>query len=83
MFPNGTLNRTFGSGTRRTASTSSTQLPWRWGFNAGLMKDFRLVADTKLQFRLEVFNLLNHANLNDPNGSVDQLGLRQDPRQVR
>jgi len=34
------------------------------------MKDFRIVADTKLQFRLEVFNLLNHANLNLPNLSV-------------
>jgi hypothetical protein len=39
--------------------------------NAGLMKDFRIVADTKLQFRFEVFNLFNHANLNDPNGSVN------------
>jgi hypothetical protein len=28
------------------------------------------VGDTKLQFRLEAFNLFNHANLNDPNLSV-------------
>ncbi len=35
------------------------------------MKDFRIVArHASLQFRLEVFNLFNHANLNDPNLSV-------------
>ena len=47
------------------------QLPWAWRLNAGLIKDFRIVGDTKLQFRLEAFNLFNHANLNDPNTSVD------------
>ena len=34
------------------------------------MKDFKIVGDTKLQLRLEAYNLFNHANLNDPNPSV-------------
>ncbi len=70
-YPNGTLDRTFASTTSSDGRNILDQLPWRWGVNAGLMKDFRIVADTKLQFRLEVFNLFNHANLNDPNGSVN------------
>jgi hypothetical protein len=71
MYPNGTRNRTFGPETTTQGLNVLTQLPWRWRVNAGLMKDFRIVAATKLQFRFEVFNLFNHANLNDPNGSVN------------
>jgi hypothetical protein len=69
-YPNGTLNRTFGPTTTTDGLNVLNGFPWAWSVNAGLMKDFRIVADTKLQFRLEVFNLLNHANLNDPNTSV-------------
>ena len=71
VYPNGTLDRTFSPVNTLDGLNVLTQLPWRWGVNAGLMKDFRIVENTKLQFRLEVFNLFNHANLNDPNGSVN------------
>jgi hypothetical protein len=70
MFPNGTRNRTFGPETSLDGLNVLTQLPWRWGVNGGLMKNFRIAGDARLQFRLEVFNLFNHANLNDPNSSV-------------
>ena len=70
VYPNGTLNRTFGPATTTDGVNLIDQLPWAWRVDAGLMKDFRIVGDTKLQFRLEAFNLFNHANLNDPNLSV-------------
>ena len=70
VYPNGTLNRTFSPATTTDGVNLIDQLPWAWRVDAGLMKDFRIVGDTKLQFRLEAFNLFNHANLNDPNLSV-------------
>lgn len=35
-------------------------------FNAGLEKEFKIVADYKLGFQLEAFNVLNHTVLNAP-----------------
>jgi hypothetical protein len=70
VYPNGTLDRTFSPATTTAGVNLIDQLPWAWRVDAGLMKDFGIVGDTKLQFRLEAFNLFNHANLNDPNLSV-------------
>jgi hypothetical protein len=36
-----------------------------------VFKSFRVVADHRLQFRLEVFNLLNHVNFGQPNATID------------
>jgi hypothetical protein len=43
--------------------------PGNWNVDAALMKSFRLSSTQSryLQFRLEAYNLFNHANLNNPN----------------
>ncbi len=46
-------------------------LPGAWRVDAGLMKNFRIAGDSKLQLRLEAYNLFNHANLNFPNASLN------------
>jgi hypothetical protein len=70
-YPNGTLNRTFGATTTSAGANVLTDLPGAWRVDAGLMKNFKITGDAKLQFRLETFNLFNHANLNGPNTSVN------------
>jgi hypothetical protein len=57
-----------------------------FGWDAGLFKEFPLSGEKlKLQFRAEFFNLLNHANFNNPNNTVSSGGFgtitsAQDPR---
>jgi hypothetical protein len=70
-YPNGTMNRVFGPTTTSAGANVLNELPGYWMVNAGLMKDFRIAGDAKLQLRFETFNLFNHANLNGPNTSVD------------
>jgi hypothetical protein len=70
-YPNGTMNRVFGPTTTTAGANVLNELPWYWMVNAGLMKDFRIAGDARLQLRFETFNLFNHANLNGPNGSVN------------
>jgi hypothetical protein len=36
-----------------------------------IFKSFRVAADHRLQFRMEVFNLLNHVNFGQPNATID------------
>jgi outer membrane receptor protein involved in Fe transport len=45
--------------------------PWFWQMDLVAAKDFRLPigADTRAQFRLEAFNLLNRVNFRAPNGN--------------
>jgi Carboxypeptidase regulatory-like domain len=69
-YPDGTLNRTFSATTTSDGANALTELPGSWRVDAGLMKNFRIAGEAKLQFRLETFNLFNHANLNGPNTSV-------------
>jgi outer membrane receptor protein involved in Fe transport len=44
--------------------------PGRWSFDAALSKDFSLTSGRRLQFRLEVYNVFNHANLYILSGEV-------------
>jgi hypothetical protein len=69
-YPNGTLNRVFGPTTVTDGLNVLSNLPGSWRVDAGLMKVFRIAGDAKVQFRLETFNLFNHAKLNYPNTSV-------------
>jgi hypothetical protein len=52
------------------APRNSVRGPWFWQLDAVAAKDFRLPfgTDTRAQFRLEAFNLLNRANFRGPNG---------------
>ncbi|MDE1163040.1 MAG: TonB-dependent receptor [Acidobacteriaceae bacterium] len=55
-------NYTFGNAPRSFGSGPGTTL-----LDASLLKEFALVKSTKLQFRAEALNVLNHANLANPN----------------
>ena len=57
-------------------------------FDVSLHKDIRLTEATKLQFRAEVYNLLNHANFNIPNrtaftANFGSISSAQDSRQLQ
>jgi hypothetical protein len=69
VYPNGTLNKTF-SNVLTYDGLNVIDLPGSWNVDAGLMKNFRIKDATRLQLRIEAFNVLNHANLNGPNLSV-------------
>lgn len=51
-------------------SRNSLRAPsfFQWDFSA--MKNFRLFEDVKLQFRADVFNILNHPNFGNPDGGI-------------
>jgi hypothetical protein len=48
--------------------------PWFWQLDFVASKDFALPigADTRLQVRVETFNLLNRTNFRGPNGNRSQ-----------
>jgi len=62
-----TVNRV---GTFGNVGRNVLQGPGRQNLDMGLLKDFALVEGLRLQFRGEVFNILNHANFGNPNGNV-------------
>ncbi len=54
-------------------------------FNTAFSRNFRIGENGKLQFRWEVFNIMNHPNFNLPNDNVDTPGVgsitkAKDPR---
>jgi len=59
-------SRPFGNAPR-----NSVRGPWFWQMDVVAAKDFRLPVgtDTRAQFRLEAFNVLNRANFRGPNGN--------------
>jgi hypothetical protein len=57
-------------GTFGTAQRNSMRGPGFWNVDMGLMKDTRIREQLLLQFRFEGFNILNHANFNNPVGTV-------------
>lgn len=57
-------------GTFGTAQRNSLRGPRFWSVDLGLLKDTQLSEKVQLQFRFEGFNILNHANFNNPVGNV-------------
>ena len=86
--PNNYLNRAAftapANGTYSTLPPNSIVNPSRLTNDLALTKSFRL-AQRQLQFRWEVFNVLNHTNFNAPitalnNGNFGRIQSAQDPR---
>jgi hypothetical protein len=44
--------------------------PGALSFNFSAFKNFRITEQRRLQFRSEFFNLFNHTNLSNPNGTM-------------
>ena len=45
--------------------------PGNWNLDLGLFKNFDIAERIKVQYRWEMFNALNHANLNQPQGNIN------------
>jgi hypothetical protein len=43
--------------------------PGAWNVDLSLAKNFKIKGESKIQFRADVFNVLNHVNFNNPVGS--------------
>lgn len=54
-----------------TAGKSLVRSPGSWGTDLSLAKNFKITEGTKLQFRVDMFNALNHVNLGGPTTSID------------
>jgi Carboxypeptidase regulatory-like domain/TonB-dependent Receptor Plug Domain len=48
--------------------------PGQWNLDFSVFKDIPVTERFKLQFRTEFFNLLNHANFDNPSSSLDSSG---------
>ncbi len=55
----------FGNSGRNTIIT-----PGDWNLDFGLFKNFEVTERVKVQYRLEMFNAMNHANLTNPQGTI-------------
>jgi hypothetical protein len=64
-YPDGGTSRVFSS-TVTYDGNNAISTPDAWRVDAGLLKNFKITGDVKLQLRFESFNLFNHANLNNP-----------------
>ncbi len=51
------------------AARNSVRAPWFWQLDASLTKQLTLAGSSKLELRLEAFNLLNRTNFQAPNGN--------------
>jgi hypothetical protein len=49
-----------------TASKSLVRGPGAWTVDLSLAKNFKIKGESKVQFRADVFNALNHVNFNNP-----------------
>jgi hypothetical protein len=75
-------------GTYGTMPINTIVAPGRFNIDAGLTRSFRVNADHELQFRAEVFNLLNRAQLGVPelrmnNANFGLITTAGDPRIVQ
>jgi len=57
-------------GTIGTARRGQLRSPGDWNVDFSLFKSFKPLEQLRAEFRGEFFNVLNHANLNEPNASV-------------
>lgn len=53
-----------------TASKRLVRGPGAWSVDLSLAKNFMIKGESKVQFRADVFNALNHVNFNNPNGNI-------------
>jgi outer membrane receptor protein involved in Fe transport len=61
-------------GTFGNTQRNSIRGPGYVDVDTALMKDFLLVRETRIQFRVEAFNVLNHANFTNPDGKLSDAG---------
>jgi len=57
-------------GTFGNAGRNILRGPFRYNFDIGAIKNFAVREGHRIQFRSEFFNILNHANLSNPNGNA-------------
>ena len=57
-------------GTYGTAALNIMDGPGFYNLDTGILKSFPITESKRLQFRFEAFNILNHANLSNPDGNV-------------
>lgn len=67
-FANPSTRNTFG-----TAQRNAVWGPGQWNTDFSLLKSFNVTETVPVQFRAEVFNLLNHNNLTNPNGTLSSV----------
>ena len=72
-----------------TGGRNQLRVPGVWNCDYSLFKNFALRERAKLQFRTELFNVFNHANLGAPNNSVlagvnfGRITTARDPRIIQ
>jgi hypothetical protein len=79
----GVVNGHFGNSRRNILDG-----PGLYTVNWSISRNFRITNSGKLQFRWEIFNLLNHPNFNLPNDNLDEIGAgsitkAHDPRAMQ
>jgi hypothetical protein len=57
-------------GTYGTSGVNVLTGPKFFNLDTGVLKDFKVSESKRFQLRFESFNILNHANLNNPDGTV-------------
>jgi Carboxypeptidase regulatory-like domain len=74
------------AGTFGNAGRSTILGPSNWNFDAALWRTFRITENTKMDLRVEAFNVLNHTRFNNPGTSLSngntlgQITSALDPR---
>ncbi|MBS1828504.1 MAG: TonB-dependent receptor [Acidobacteria bacterium] len=58
-------------GTIGSARRGQLRAPGDWNIDYSIFKNFPLAESKRLQFRAELFNAINHANLGEPNTSAN------------
>src|SRR5262249_13871643 len=61
------------AGTFGNAGRNILRGPFRGNLDLGAIKNFQIAERHRVQFRAELFNLLNHANLGNPNGNLSNV----------
>jgi outer membrane receptor protein involved in Fe transport len=72
-------------GTYGNAGRNQMIGPGRWNLDLALFKGFTIREDMKVNFRWEMFNALNHANMNNPRNNISaanagRIDSTSDPR---